>query len=444
MRAEQFFLSNGIDVVYLQLPKSQQHRLLLNVPVGSAHDPAEKEGLCHVLEHTVLCGTETTPETEFSSKLRRINSNWNAHTSADATVYDFSASTRSAENLHVLADILREVITEPLLDPERVEIEKRVIINELYDGMDNLIRHPAFEISRAMHVGKNPYTNIIGTEKSVSATTSKDLKAFIRENYDAGHMILYAAGPLSRQAAADVFEQTLSAIPNLGRDPKPRHEMCNGPADIRITRPDLHQNYSALMFSFPNARDSREKYIELEAVSHVSSFLVETLRRKHGCFYSPASGGWATDKSTRTAFLSMSNTPENSTVACHAMLDFYKSMDSILTDDILTASLEGEKFSLSDPDRIGAGILDAIQSEYEGYGTLFDREEVIAMIGTIAPGEIRAKAREVVSSLTGLYVQGPEPERVPSLEFLRDAMAAPSVKVQHPPLRNDWPVLGQN
>ena len=181
MKSEQFTLSNGLAVVYLHLPKSRQHRLLLDVPVGAAHDPKGMEGLSHVLEHTVFCGSESTNETDLLGSIRKANGSWNAFTGKDTTTYDLDASSQRPENLFVIADALRQFLTEPALDPERLGIEQNVIINEMRDGFDNLSMCPAVELDRIMHIGKHPHTNIIGTEESVSSISSEDLKRFIKK-----------------------------------------------------------------------------------------------------------------------------------------------------------------------------------------------------------------------------------------------------------------------
>lgn len=444
MRAEEFELSNGLKVVYLQIPKSQQHRLILNVPVGAAHDPVGKEGLAHILEHTVFCGTESTSERDLSNRIRIINGVKNASTGLNNTSYDFSASSRKKENLHVLADALREIVAEPALDPERVKIEKKVIVNELYDHMDDLRLNPLSIISRAMHVGDNPFPDVLGTKDSIVSVTSDDLNQFIKTNYDAGHMVLYAAGPLEIEFAKEIFEQTLGTIPNLGKKIKPRHVISTGLADIRNTRTDLFQNHSCFMFSFPEAKNVREKIIQMEATEHISALVFHELRSKYGCFYTPEFRTWDFDKKTRIQYFSMSNTPEDSAIACQGLIKFYNDLDDLLTDDLILSSLEGERFLLSDPDQINSTILPRVKFTHSTYGALFNPEEIVPMIDTIKPDEIRFAAKKIIEGLTGMYVQGPEPDRLPSLAFLRDAISAMrDVPDARPRIGNIWPTLSQ-
>lgn len=423
MHAENFKLSNGLDVVYMQLPGSQNYRLILDVPIGAMHDPIGKEGLSHILEHTVFCGAEHTSEQELMSQIRAVGGDYNAFTSKDKTAYEISASSQMPENFFRISDILRQFITEPTFEEERVRIEKRIIVNELRDGMDNLTRMPSVMLDKAMHKGATRWANNIGTEESISAVSCDNLKEFIKENYDAGHMTLYAAGPMEPDDAREALEQTLSAIPNLNQEQKPRYEMKNVPTDIRKDRAELMQNYTIFMFSFDNGRNPFEKFVQFEASHQISKLLNETLRRKYGCFYTPEFGGWDGNKETFMCRLMMSTSPgEDSIKACEGILEFYNDIDSIMTDEIVQATIDRTKFFLSRPDHIESDFLSRIKVDYEDYGELFSLGKMMDIVNTVTPEDVRKKAKEILSGIMGMYVQGPEPHVLPSLEFMRDAM----------------------
>ena len=134
MRAEEFILSNGLKVVHLELPGAQNFRLHLHVPVGSAHDPSGIKGLSHILEHTVLCGTSEMSEEEFEHAIASMGGSSNAATGNNSTEFDFNASSYNQDHYVQLADLLRQTLTKPAFDPERVEIEKNVILNEKSGG----------------------------------------------------------------------------------------------------------------------------------------------------------------------------------------------------------------------------------------------------------------------------------------------------------------------
>lgn len=72
MRAEIFILNNGLDVVFIKLSEGHHFRLILNVPVGAFHDPVGKEGLSHLFEHSVFCGSANTSEEDLYRRMASI------------------------------------------------------------------------------------------------------------------------------------------------------------------------------------------------------------------------------------------------------------------------------------------------------------------------------------------------------------------------------------
>jgi predicted Zn-dependent peptidase len=422
MKAVESKLSNGLTVVYLQMPSVQKFRLMLHVPVGAAHDPAGKEGLSHILEHTIFCGTSSLNEQEFSNRIRSAGGWYNACTSNDFTRFELTASTKDPENFLMICDAMRQMMTEPVFCPDdRIEREKQIIINERSDKIDNLEYHPMEALAEGMHVGNKPPIDIIGTEESILSVYPEDLKRFMGQYYDAGHMILFACAPLDSCAALDVLESTLSAIPNLRRDPEQKYVISTRSADVRSPRKDLRQNYTVMMFEYPYKNDVREGIISSEAGKHIGQMLTEVLRREYGCFYNLSFGGWTKDEKTQQSVISMSTRPDHAEKACYGIMAFAGNIEKYLTDENLQASLDEWIYGLENPERIDEGILDAVRYEYER-SHLFDREKEIEILKSISPDEIRQQARRILSSLKGMYVQGPEPERAPSLQSLMEAL----------------------
>lgn len=442
MKAVEHKLSNGLTVVYLQLPSVQKFRLILHVPVGAAHDPAGKEGLSHVLEHTIFCGTDSLDEKEFSDKIRSAGGWLGACTGPDMTQFELTASTKNPENFFMICDLMRQMMTEAVFGPDdRIEREKQVIINERSGKIDDLTLHPMGALATAMHVGNKPYVDIIGTDETIMSVYPSDLKTFMRSHYDAGHMRLYACGSMDVNAALEILETTLSAIPDLGRDAGRKHIISTRSADVRALRADLRQNYTVMMFEYPCAKDLRQSITVGEARKHIDRMLTEVLRREYGCFYNLDFGGWVHDENTNQSVLSMSTRPEHSEMACHGIVAFTKSLDKYLTDENLQAGLDEWIYELESPEKINEGVLDAVRHEHE-IGLLFDREREMGVFKSITPEEIRQQARLILSSLKGMYVQGPEPERAPSLESLMAALPKIEVPSEAPAAPMAQPGLG--
>ncbi len=426
-------LSNGMKVSYLHLPKVQKLNVMVNVPVGSAHDPKGKEGLSHILEHNVFCGTENMSESELSEMLRMAGGGLDASTNPHRTNFDLWASSQNLDNFRLISDLMRQILTEPTFPHERVEIEKGVILNELGDSLDSFDRGPLDKLDRQIYAGSSPYADTFGTRESIGSVTSSGLKEFMKTNYDAGHMHVYATSPLPFDEAMEVFEQTLSAVPNLGKPRLPAYCFEAKAFDGRLDRPDLNQNYTSLMFLIPTVRNLRERLVQNEAQAHLKSLIPEIIRSKYGCFYAPEVGLWSTSPTNTVTLINMSSTPEDSVVACEALIEFANNIDEHLSDGILKANLDSSAYELSDPDLFTVHRLGDVVAQYELYGGRFNTEESLKTYGSITPDEIRTQAKVIMAGLIGMYVMGPEPHKPPSLEFMQEGLKRalpnnPSVK----------------
>ncbi len=127
MKAIETELTNGIRVVYLHLPKSPNSKLCVSFPVGSRQDPDGKEGLAHILEHTVFCGTKESSEFELTSAYHALGSNKEAYTTLDETQFLIQSHAFDPENILKMCDIMRQILTEPVFDAQRLEIEKKLL-----------------------------------------------------------------------------------------------------------------------------------------------------------------------------------------------------------------------------------------------------------------------------------------------------------------------------
>ena len=57
-----FSFENGLDIFLISDPDVHRSAAALAVGVGHLHDPVEKQGLAHYLEHMLFLGTKKYPE----------------------------------------------------------------------------------------------------------------------------------------------------------------------------------------------------------------------------------------------------------------------------------------------------------------------------------------------------------------------------------------------
>ena len=84
-------LPNGLEVLLVSDPDSDQAAAALAVDVGSFAEPESHLGLAHFLEHMLFLGTEKYPDPDgYGDFISRNGGDRNAYTALDHTNYFFS------------------------------------------------------------------------------------------------------------------------------------------------------------------------------------------------------------------------------------------------------------------------------------------------------------------------------------------------------------------
>lgn len=186
-RVEERRLANGARV--LLVPRAgglaAVHALFR---VGSLHDPPERAGLCHCLEHMLFKGSRRTPGVEMSRRFTLLGAFPQAETMPDETFFTLVVPRRRAgEALGALA----ELVGEPALDPGDLEREKQVIRGEIRGARDDLRWWLLSELlPQAVFGGTWAGFPVTGTPESVAALTVADLREQHRRLFHGGNLVL--------------------------------------------------------------------------------------------------------------------------------------------------------------------------------------------------------------------------------------------------------------
>jgi zinc protease len=128
-------LSNGFTY-YLRSNGEPKKRALLYLVnnVGSVLEDQDQQGLAHFMEHMNFNGTRNFPKNALVDYLQkagiRFGSDLNAHTGLDETVYELPVPTDDPKMILNGINIMRDWAQEATLDPEEINKERGVIIEE--------------------------------------------------------------------------------------------------------------------------------------------------------------------------------------------------------------------------------------------------------------------------------------------------------------------------
>lgn len=192
-KVERTVLPNGLTVLSEFIPGIRSVSLGAWVQAATLHEKESEMGISHMLEHLVFKGTERRTSKEISFALETLGGSLDAYTAREHTSYQ---ALFLNEHLDTAADVLHDVMFAPALRDNDLQLEKKVIVEEIAmveDTPDDIV----FDIHNELLWGNNGYGfEILGTRETVDALTLKDLAKLHADAYHAENVVVAAAGAI--------------------------------------------------------------------------------------------------------------------------------------------------------------------------------------------------------------------------------------------------------
>jgi zinc protease len=217
-------------VVYL----AEDHELpLVNIAVtlrgGTYLDPAGKEGLTAVTGYLLSRGgTKSHTAEQLEERLAFLAAQLNSSYSEERGSVTLNLLSKDVDE--GLA-ILREVLTEPRFQDDRVKLRKDELLSEMKQRNDSSTDIEGRE-SSFLTTGEGFYLNRFTTKASVEAIAKDDLVAFHHKWVDPKNMLVAVSGDVKKTEVLAKLEKLFAGWPYrgdaAGAVPKPDHKMTPG------------------------------------------------------------------------------------------------------------------------------------------------------------------------------------------------------------------------
>jgi zinc protease len=198
-------LANGLGVWTAHHPQVPMVGLVLLVQIGSANDPAGREGLAAITADMLDEGTGSRSAIDVHQDIARIGAQFDTDIGSDAMVISLTSLSRfTGRGLELLAD----VVTRPALRDADFLRVRQLRLNRLIQlrDMPGVIADRAF--ARLLY-GDSPYGHTpLGNERSLSAMTVEDIRSFHRSSILPGAATLIAVGDCEHEAVRAAAEAT--------------------------------------------------------------------------------------------------------------------------------------------------------------------------------------------------------------------------------------------
>jgi zinc protease len=240
---EQFTLSNGLQVSFLQLDTAPVVAVQVWYHAGSKDEPRDRRGSAHMFEHMMFKGTDHVRPEAHAQMLNGVGGYVNAQTDEDATHF---INTVPSDYLDFAVQLEAERMRHLLFRQEMIDGEREVVKEEIRQGENSPLTKGFFKFL-SIAFTKHPYAwTAAGKSKDLDATSSEDLKKFYDSYYQPNNAMLVVVGKSTLPAVKASAEKWFAKIPKAGDPPRPskdaqepvqnqkRHEVVE-PGQVGIT-----------------------------------------------------------------------------------------------------------------------------------------------------------------------------------------------------------------
>jgi predicted Zn-dependent peptidase len=303
-------LPGGLRAVLLPRKSSHTISFLVLMGVGSRFETPKQGGLSHFLEHLFFKGTKTRPTSkEIAEAVDTVGGEFNAFTSEEYTGFYV---TVAADYLNRAADVVSDILLRPLFDPEELEREKGVIVEEIRMYTGNPMAHVQHLWHEALF-GAHPLgRRIDGTEETVQAFTRHDFVKYVAQHYHTSNAVVAVAGNFEVEPTLALIRNLFAPLPT-GTPAKPKPVTKHTPAHKlqHEYRKSLEQTHIVIGVPGVSLQDPDRFAAQLLAVilgGGMSSRLFLSIRERRGLAYAVRtahegftdSGQFATQAGVRT------------------------------------------------------------------------------------------------------------------------------------------------
>ncbi len=281
-------LANGLPLHRIGLPGTRALTVLVAFDAGARTERPEENGMAHFLEHLVFKGGEVYDDyRKVNETAERMGAVLNAYTSHDLVAFHLTCRAEVAEQA---IDLLTDFVGRPRVDPEELDRERGVVIQEIARANDQpsvIVEHLIDRAAFGDHPLGRP---VLGPEEHLRSFSREAIVAFRERQWAGSRGGAFLVGNLSSLPSDGRLEELFGRFPALSADGA--HEPAP-PLEPRVLVEDRDSNQSHLRMSYrpsidpadPAERAALTVYSTLLGGS-MGSRLFDEIREQRGLAYS--------------------------------------------------------------------------------------------------------------------------------------------------------------
>src|SRR3954451_24389514 len=236
-------LPNGLRVVTHPMTGAKSVAVMVMLAAGSRYENRETNGIAHFAEHMFFKGTEKRPTAkDISAEVDGIGGEFNAFTGKEYTGYYIKCA---AEHRELALDVLADQLLSSRFDPEEIEREKGVIIEELNMYVDTPRDHVDSVYDQLLFGDQPLGWDIIGTKDTIRAAERDTFLSYLDQWHAPRRLVVDAGGAVDDGFVAEV-EQHFGPLADRSTGDALPVEVVQTEARVRLASRDSDQAHLRL------------------------------------------------------------------------------------------------------------------------------------------------------------------------------------------------------
>jgi len=396
---------NGIRVVTEQVPYAQSVSLGIWVDSGARDETDENAGISHFLEHLLFKGTERRTALEIAEALDAVGGQLNAFTDKEYTCYYAKVLP---EHTGLALDVLADMLQNSVLDPEEIDREKDVVLEEIKrheDTPDELI-HDLFLTT--LWPGHPLGRSVIGRPEVIESLTRDQILAYLRQHYAPRRMVVAAAGNLRHEEIVRMVQEYLGG---LAGEAEPRSPVAPAftAGDTCLKRSTEQVHFCLGTRGYTQHEDDRYALGILDAAvgGGMSSRLFQEVREKRGLCY--AIGSYTASYREAGMFAVYAGTSPKNADTVRSLVQ--EELIKVAKDGLGEEELQRAKNQIRGAVLLGldsmSGRMTRLGKSVLYYNRVISPFEVVEKVERVTPDEIRRVAEAIFGGDYAYAAVGP-------------------------------------
>lgn len=396
-------LPNGLQIVTDNMDEVDTVSLGIWVDIGAMYEPAEINGISHLLEHMAFKGTTSRTACQIAEEIENVGGYINACTSRETTSYYIKVLK---EDTALAVDILADILRNSIFDPEEFEREKTVVlqeINQSLDTPDDIV----FEHFQTCAFPNQPAGRpVLGSVETVMGISRETLDSYMKTNYTPNRMVISASGKIDHDEFVRLIEKYFGSM--SAKDGLTAPDVVYKGGEYRENKSLEQVN---LVLGFPGVSVFDDDYYTAHVLSTIlgggmSSRLFQEIREKRGLVYSVFSFNAAAIKGGLFGIYAGTGEAEAAELLPAVCDEILKIRQSVTKEELVRAKAQ-----------LKAGILMSMETtttraeqnaaQLLAFGRLKEKEEILDKIVNTTEDDVTNLAERMFSQTPSLACLGP-------------------------------------